>query len=171
MKETIDTEIRDVEALGTELELEKKASAGKDRKLSTLQDEMKSLKAQLDENRHLAEGQTGERGEERDRLIEIATALKLREQEMADKQKAVNKAIEKNIPIDLMLRGARDLDTFIDELAAFQLRTLDAAGINNWTKSAQDKTPPELSKLSKAEMARIPTRIWDKLLKEGDYGL
>jgi len=155
-----------LETVRAELQAERSASSGKDRKLTSLQQELKDLQ-------DVASGKRHEESGERQRLMEIAADLKARSKLLEDQEAALNKAMEKGVPINLMLRGTGDLDTFMDELTQFKNQFLDAHPLFRRKKSTpEDAEIPDLKKLSTKEIARIPDRIFQKLSGEGKtYGL
>jgi hypothetical protein len=145
--------------------MERKASAGKDQKITALLRETEELRKQLTEAQAAAEGRAGQDAGEVKRMMEIAADLKAREKEMADKQEALRVAVAKGVSVNLMLRGAGDLDNFITELADFQRQTWAGKGYK--PKGAVEPTDKlKLERLAKSEVARIPSRIFEKLLEQ-----
>jgi len=148
----------DAKSGADDVELLRKESAGKDRRITELYARIRELERERE-----AGAQDGAVTEQqRRRLAEIAGSLKAREEELAVKQKAVQIAAEKGISPDLLLRGTEDLDGFLAELAGFEKQIRASMG---WRGGpAPNDSPPDLSKLSRQEIARIPDKILDKLM-------
>jgi len=142
---------------GDDVELLRKESAGKDRRITELYARIKELETEREtEALNGADAETMRR-----RLLEISATLKSREAELADKERALKLAVEKNVAPELMLRGAGDLDNYIQELAGFEKQIRESVG---WRQGVQDdKSPPDISKMNPREIARIPDDILDAL--------
>lgn len=157
-------------ALLSKLELERKASAGKDKRITQNEKELQALRSELEKARGEASAAGWEHTAQGRKLLEAAVSLKAREEDLAAKEQALAAAIEKKLPISLVLRGTADLDGWIKELEGFRAEAVEserrASDARRPITGPPGYGPPKLEhirKMKASEIAKIPESILRRL--------
>ena len=155
----------------SELELIRRESAGKDRKITELQRELEAH-GQADTERTDEVTAVLERAAE---LAEVAGRLAERERTLEARELASNRAIEERLPLNLLMRGQADLDATVQELKEFERSVIERSRgvkpVGQITGSGyglRQKEKPRLGlahigSMTASELARIPLSLRDKL--------
>lgn len=161
--------------LEKELADERKASAGKDSKISKLLKE----NSDLSESHNRALADISKSAQAAVQLAELSGKLKAREAELERREAALNYGIEHHLPVSLTVANAdrlADLEKEIGEIvkatmAVSDMRNREMAGKSKYEQERiagrYDKADPlklyEFGKLNPREAARVPDSILAKM--------
>ncbi len=151
-----------------DLELLRRESRGKDKKISELQKELEALRARDTERAAEVEGHA----ERLAALAEKAGELRAIEESLKQREEALNYALENKLSIPLVMANAGRLEAFRAEVE--QLHEEILAGVKKVTadpraagKRYSGIELAHLGRMSQAELARIPEAVLSQLLAGG----
>lgn len=155
-----------VDELSAALELSRRDSAGKDKRITEYQKQLTEMQAKLAE----ASGDADERLEDVARLRELVGRIKEREGAVDAQEAAIRTAIERGVPPSLAARNAGSLDQLLAELAEYEATLAKRRRkVSTWTDQHGKKhlSAADAQGFSRRELARIPPDILARLAEEG----
>lgn len=149
----------------------RRESAGKDRKLTELQAELKAAQEQIEKVR----AEAGGTADDMKRMIEAWAEVKAARAEVEGQAKAFRLAVEKGLPVDLCLRDYAHIDETVKAFEEHEQRirkqTLGekagrnvlGAGYGAAARPQRGLTVDRLRAMGTRELSRIPDAVFDRL--------